>query len=85
MSISLLQMKNALKNSWGVLYILKMSKNAFYLAKNAVKNQTVCQMLCSVWNSHAFYTKRNLRLPLSNADSEAGMWDINAIQVLSGV
>ena len=41
-----------------------MSKNAIYLAKNAVKNQT---------------------LPISNAYSEAAMWDINAIQVLSGV
>ena len=28
---------------------------------------------------------RNVRLPFSNANSEAGMWDITAIQVLSGV
>ena len=58
-----------------------MPKNAFYLAKNVVKNQ----MLCSVRIFNAFYTKRNLRLPFSNANSEAGMRDITAIQVLSGV
>ena len=29
----------ALKKSWGVSYLLKMPKNAIYLAKNAVKNQ----------------------------------------------
>ena len=28
------------KKSWGVLHLLKMSKNAIYLAKNAFKNQT---------------------------------------------
>ena len=50
-----------------------------------VKNQTPCQMLCSVRIVDAFYTIRNLRLLFSNANSEAGMWDINAIQVLSGV
>ena len=50
-----------------------MSKNAFYLAKNAVKNQTFCQMLCNVQIFNAFYTNKNLRLPFSNANSEAGM------------
>ena len=50
-----------------------MSKNAIYLAKNGVKNQTFCQMLCSVQIMKAFYTIRNLRLLFSNANSEAGM------------
>ena len=40
-------------------------------------------MLCSVPIFNAFYTIRNLWLQSSNANSEAGMRDINAIQVLS--
>ena len=58
----------ALKKSWGVLYILIMSKNAIYMAKNAVKNQTFFlsgKLIISLI--------RNVRLPFSNADSEAGM------------
>ena len=62
-----------------------MPKNAIYLAKNAIKNQTFCQMLCGVRFFNAFYAIRNLGLPFSNANSEAGMRDITAIQVLSGV
>ena len=55
-----------------------MTKNAIYLAKNVIKNQTF-------FLSEKFIISliRNLRLPFSNANSEAGMWDTNATQVLS--
>ena len=68
-------LKTVLENSQnhgGNIYTQNV-KNAFYLAKSVVKNQTFCQMLCSVRIFNAFYTIRNLRLPFSNANSEAGM------------
>ena len=58
-----------------------MPKNAIYLAKNAVKNQTLVFLSRKLIISLI----RNVGLPFSNADSEAGIWDITAIQVLSGV
>ena len=70
-------LKTVLKSSQkscGVLYILKMTKNAIFLAKNAGKNQTF--LFIGKSDNFAY---RKLRLPFSNANSEAGMRDITAI------
>ena len=73
------------KKIMGVSYILKMPKNTIYLAKNAIKNQTVFFCFVFLSGKSRISLIRNLRLPFSNANSEACVWDINAIQVLSGV
>ena len=57
------------------------AKNAIYLAKNIVK----IQMFFFSAEKLFISLTRNLWLPFSNANSEACMRDINAIQVLSGV
>ena len=57
-----------------------MSKNAIFLAKNAVKNQ-----MFFLSEKLIILLRRNLRLPFSNVISDAGMRDITAIQVSSGV
>ena len=47
-----------------------MSKNAVYLAKNVVKNQTFFEIILS--GKLIISLIRKVRLPFSNADSEAG-------------
>ena len=55
----------------GVIYT-QSAISAIYVAKNAIKNQTFCLY-------------QIVRLSFSNANSEAGVWDIATIQVFAKV